>query len=88
MSTIGRMPGHRGADAEAGEPGFGDRRVDDAVLAELVDEARQHLERRARLGDVLAHQDDARIAPHLLGDRLLDRVAERSSRTAGARYQA
>ena len=68
--------GHRGADAEAGEAGFRDRRVDDAVLAELVDEAGQHLEGRARFGHVLAHQDDRRIAAHFFGDRFLDGVAE------------
>ena len=35
-----------------------------------LDEAREHLERRARLGDVLADHEDGRIALHLLGDRL------------------
>ena len=75
--------GHRGADAEAGEAGFRDRRVDDAVLAELVDQAGQHLERRARLGHVLAHEDDLGIAAHFLGDRFLDRVAERQLANGG-----
>ena len=55
----GPHAGHRGADADAGEPGLRDRRVDDALRAELVDEPLEHLERRAGLGDVLAHQEDA-----------------------------
>jgi hypothetical protein len=38
--------GHGGADAEAGEAGFRDRRVDDAILAELFDQSGEHLERR------------------------------------------
>ena len=67
---------HRGADAEAGEAGFRDRRVDDALRAELLDEAREHLERRAGLGDILADDEDARIAAHLLGQRLADGFAK------------
>ena len=30
----------------------------------------------ARLGDVLAEQDDPRVAAHLFGERLADRLAE------------
>ena len=60
MSTTGRMPGHRRADAEAGDPGLGDRRVEDALRPELLDEPREHLERRARLGDVLADDEHGR----------------------------
>jgi hypothetical protein len=70
-------PGHRRADAKSTEARFGDRRVDDAVFAELVDQAGEYLEGGARFGDIFAHQDDARIAPHFLSDRFLDRVAER-----------
>src|SRR5204863_9771144 len=58
------------------EAGFRNRRVDDAVLAELVDQTFQDLERRAGLGDVLAHQHDCLIAPHFLGDGFPDRVTE------------
>ena len=39
------QPGHRGTDAEAGDAGLGDRRVEHALRAELLDEAREHLER-------------------------------------------
>ena len=80
--------GHRGADAKTGEAGFRDRRVDDAVLAELVDEAGQHLERRAGFGHVLTHEDDTGIAAHFLGNRFLDRLAERQSRVLQLLSQA
>ena len=68
--------GHRRADADAAEPGLRNRRIDDAVLAEFVDQPHQHLERRPRFRDVFAHEDDARVAAHFLSDRFLDRVAK------------
>ena len=74
---MGRDAGHRGADGDAHETGLGDRRVDDPAGSELLDQARQDLERRARLGDVLADHEDGRVAPHLLGDRLVDRLGQR-----------
>ena len=52
--------GHRRADAEPGDPGLGDRRVEDALGAELLDEAGQHLERVPGLGDVLADDEHGR----------------------------
>ena len=69
--------GHGRTDAEAAETSFRNRRVDDAILAELVDESGEHFEGGARLGHVFAHQDDVRIAPHLFGDGLFDGIAER-----------
>ena len=77
MSTTGRRPVIAAPTPRPVKPGFGDRRVDDALLAELLDEAGEHLEGGARLGDVLAEDDDARVAAHLLGQRLADRFAER-----------
>ncbi len=47
-----------------------------ALGAELLDEAGQHLERRARLGDVLAHQEHGLVAPHLFGDGLVDGLGQ------------
>ena len=52
--------GHRRADADAGEAGFRDRRVEHAVGAELLHQAAEHLERRAGFGHVFAHDEDAR----------------------------
>ncbi|MNC85518.1 hypothetical protein D3C83_11220 [compost metagenome] len=68
--------GHRGADAQAGEARLRDRRIDDPPGAEFLDQALEHLEGRARFGDVLAHEDDGRVAAHLFGNRLADGVAE------------
>src|SRR5207244_2368540 len=59
------------ADADAGIPGLRDRCVDDPVRPELLHQPRQRLEGMAGLGDVLADQEHARVAPHLLRDRLL-----------------
>jgi hypothetical protein len=72
----GAHAGHRRADGQPGEPRLGNRRVDDALGAELLDKPLDHLEGRARFGDILAEQHDARIAPHLFGQGLADRVAE------------
>src|SRR5881409_2653994 len=68
---------HRGADADAGVARLGDRRVDDPLGAELLDEPREGLERMAGLGHVFADEEHARVAPHLLRDRFLDRLAVR-----------
>src|SRR5437762_12581879 len=54
-----------------------DRRVDDPVRPDLLHQPRQRLEGMAGLGDVLADQEHARVAPHLLRDRLLHRLAVR-----------
>src|SRR5207245_3173681 len=68
---------HRGDGADAGVAGLGDRRVDDPLGAELLDEPREGLERVAGLGHVLADEEHARVAPHLLRDRFLHRLAVR-----------
>ena len=77
--------GHRRADADAREACLRDRRVDHALRPELLDEPEQHLERRAGLGHVLADHEDARIAPQLLAQRLVDRLAERQLANARSR---
>ncbi len=53
---------YRGSD----DRGLGDGRVDDAALAEAVEQTVGDFERAAVLPDVLADQDDALIARHLL----------------------
>ena len=62
---------HRGAENRL----FGDRRVAHAQRSELLVEADRRLEHAARLGDVLAQEDDALVALHLLGDAARDGVA-------------
>ena len=66
-STIGLRPGHRRADAQAGEAVLGDRRVDHAPGAELLEQALADLVGALVLGDLLAHQEHVGVAPHLLG---------------------
>ena len=66
-STIGFSPAKRGADAEAGEAVLGDRRVDDALGAELLEQALADLVGALIFGDLLAHQEDVGVAAHLLG---------------------
>jgi hypothetical protein len=75
-STTGRGTGHRRAHGDAHEAGLGNRRVDDAVRAEFLDKARKNLEGRASLGDVLAEDEDRLVAPHLLGERLVDGLGQ------------
>ena len=50
---------HRGADAEAGEAALGDRRVDDALLAELLEHPLRHLVGAVVVADLFAHEEDA-----------------------------
>jgi hypothetical protein len=77
--------GHRRADASADEPHLGDRGIDDALGAELGDQAAAAggepalglgLLAAGPAGDVLADHDDRRVAPHLLSDRFEDRLRE------------
>ncbi len=63
--------GHRGAHGQSHEAGFGNGRVDDTFGTEFLDEAREHLEGRAGLGHILAHQENRRVAAHFLGDGLV-----------------
>ena len=66
--------GHGRADADSGEAGFGDRRVEHALGAEFFHEAGEHFEWRSRFGDVFAENADARVAAHLFGEGLAHRL--------------
>ena len=61
----------RGAD----EAGLGDRRIADAGGAELLVEPLAGLERPTGRADVLAHDEDLVVPPHLLLERGEDRFA-------------
>jgi hypothetical protein len=63
-STIGFRPAEGRADAQAGEAVLGDRRIDDALGAELVQQALADLVGALILGDLLAHQEDVLVAAH------------------------
>src|SRR5262249_55220754 len=72
----GAQADHRGADAHAGEPLLGDRRVDDPPLAEPLEHALADLVGPVVLPDLLPHQEDAVVALHLLGHRLVQGFAK------------
>ena len=74
-STIGFRPGQRRADADAGEAVLGDRRVDDALGAEFLQQALRDLVGALVLGDLLAHDEDVAVAAHLLGHGVAQRLA-------------
>ena len=74
-SMIGTEPDHRRADADAGEPELGDRRVDDAPLAELLEQALGDLVGALVDADFLAHEEDAVVPLHLFAQRLVERVS-------------
>ncbi len=60
ISGIGHEAVERHADRGADDAPLGERRVDDAVVAELVEEPLRDAEDAADLPDVLAEHDDAR----------------------------
>jgi hypothetical protein len=69
MSAIGAAR-ERGAGRRAGDRLLADRRVDDPVVPELLDEADVDAERAAEAAldaDVLADQEHGLVAAHLLG---------------------
>ena len=83
---IGRRPDHRGADADADEAALGDRRVDDPLLAELLQQALRDLVGAVVVADLLAHEEDAIVLLHLLGHRLIERLAKSYGRASVSRY--
>ena len=65
------QPRLRGADGDAGDRGLGDRRVADALWAELLHEAVRAAPRPA-FRDVLPEHEHARVGAHRLGERVGD----------------
>jgi hypothetical protein len=74
-SMIGRRPDHCCADANAGESKLGDRRIDDAHLAELLKQTFRDLVCALIDGDFLAHEEDAVVALHFFAERLIEGVS-------------
>ena len=62
ISTTGRSPSIAAPDAHAGEARLADRRVDDALVAELLEQPLGHLVGAVVEPDLLAHHEDARVA--------------------------
>src|SRR4030095_16399148 len=65
---------HRGTDRGPDDGRFGERRVDDALLAELLDQTVGDFEGASVDADVFAQQEHALIAGHLLANAGPDRV--------------
>ncbi len=66
---------HGRADGQAGETGFADRRVDDPLRAELLQQALADLVGAVVFGDFLAHEHDAVVALHFFGEGLIEGFA-------------
>ena len=67
--------GHRRTDADAGKAVLGDRRVDHAPRAEFLQQALRHLVGALIFRDLLAHDEDVGVAPHLFGHGVAQRLA-------------
>ena len=67
---------HRRARTDTGKAVFGDRRVDDATLAEFLEQALGDLVSTLILRDFLAHHEDAVVLAHFLGHRITKRFAD------------
>ena len=66
---------HRRANADTGKPQLSDRRVDDAHLAEFLEQTFGDFICALIDADLLAHEEDAVIALHLLTKSLIEGVA-------------
>src|SRR5260370_20544968 len=66
-------PQNRSANPSADDERLGNRRIDYAVLAERGEQAVGDLERAAEFADVLAHDEDVFVAPHLFVQCLVNR---------------
>ena len=66
------QPVHRHSDRGADDARLGQRRVDDAVGAELLDESQRGAEDAAELAHVLAQHHHPRVAAHLDPERVID----------------
>jgi hypothetical protein len=67
----------RHADGGADDAGLGQRRVDHAVLAEVLLQPVGDAEDAAERADVLAHQDDLRVVLHRLAQAGVEGLRER-----------
>ena len=73
----GLHAGHRGADAGAGDGRLADGRVAHSLGAEVVVQPARDGVRAAVEADVLAHDEDALVALHLLAQGLVECLTSR-----------
>jgi large subunit ribosomal protein L22 len=62
------------ADADTGKTELGDRRVDDAHLAEFLQQSLRDFVRALIDGDFLTHEEDAIITVHFFAERHVERI--------------
>ncbi len=67
--------GHRSTDSDACKSRFGDRRIDDALVAVFFPETLRYFIGAVILCDLFSHDENTGIALHLLIDRLINRFA-------------
>ena len=77
MSTTGRMPVIAAPTANTGEACLGYGGIQYALGPNSSTRPDKDFERSAGFGYVFAHNEYARIAPHLFGQRFADRLRER-----------
>ena len=75
-STMGRSPIIAAPMPMTGKARLGDRRVDDAALAEFLQHAPAHLVGAVVLRDFLTHEEDTLVTSHLLAHGLAEGIAE------------
>ena len=90
----GEVPGHElddrleagkgRADADSGKGIFGDGRVDHARRSELIEQALGDFIGALILADLLAHDEHRRIAAHLFGHGVAQRLAHGHAHHFGA----
>src|SRR5882724_5959533 len=68
---------HRRANTHSRESRLRNRRVNHALRAEFFHQAGKHLERRSRLGHILAKNAHSRVAPHFFRERFSNCLCER-----------
>ena len=68
----GAEPAEREPDGGPHDAGLGQRRVDDALRTELVEEPVRDAEHAAELADVLAHHEHAVVVGHRAPQTLVD----------------
>ena len=76
--------GHRRTDADAGKTVLGDRRIDHALGAELLQQPLRDLVGALVFRDLLTHDENIGIAPHLLGHGIAQRLADGHRHHLGA----
>ena len=69
------IAGNGQSQGASNESRLGDRRITNAIRTEFLEQSHRGLEGAFRFRDVLAHDEHARIFPHLVGDSRANRLS-------------